>query len=232
MRMIIVCSDPTLVSPLRRVLDDQDHQVEVTELGHAALSRIHANAFDSIIVGATLSDMTAADLVGMLRRLNVATPVVVYGWMDVEGKVQVLDAGADDCLVPPVNSQELAARLRALLRRGTADQGAWLRCSGIEMHLTSRTVRAEGRQLRLTPREFTLLEHLLRHRDRIVGRAVLKERVWGGDDGGNGSNVVDVYVSRLRRKLRAAGSTACIRTVPGSGYTLIGEEPAAETEPP
>jgi DNA-binding response OmpR family regulator len=231
MRMIIVCSDASLVSPLRRALVEQEHQVEMAELGHAALGRITANAVDVIIVGTALHDMAAADLVAMLRRMNVATPIVVYGWQDVENKVQALDAGADDCLVPPVESSELAARLRALLRRGTADQGAWLRCAGIEMHLTSRTAHAQGRQLRLTPREFTLLEHLLRHRDRIVGRSVLKERVWGGDDAGNGSNVVDVYVSRLRRKLRAVGCPAVIRTVPGSGYTLISEESAASDEP-
>jgi DNA-binding response OmpR family regulator len=223
MRVLVTIGESNESRQLEATLSELGHEIDVADRGRDALERVGRGSFDAVIVGTALPDMSTAEFVGVLRRLQVSSPILVYGWNDVAAKVQALDAGADDCVVPPVDDVELAARLRAVVRRGTAEEGAWLRCNGLEMHLTTRTVRAEGRMLRLTPREFTVLEQLLRHRDRIVGRALLRERVWGADPFENGSNVVDVYVSRLRRKLRAGGGNVVIRTVPGSGYTLASE---------
>jgi DNA-binding response OmpR family regulator len=136
----------------------------------------------------------------------------------VGAKVEALDAGADDYVVAPIAPEELLARVRALVRRGRGSGGAVLRCGRLEMDVSSRTVRVDRQRLHLTPREFAVLEFLLRNQQGVVPRSVLHERIWGADTEESSSNVVDVYISRLRRKLRASEANGLIQSVHGTGY--------------
>jgi two-component system, OmpR family, response regulator MprA len=215
-RVLVVDDDPPLRRMLERTLLAEGYQVTVAADGGAALAEAERTAPDLIVLDVAMPGLDGLTVARRLRSKGVPTPILMLTARDaVPDRVAGLEAGADDYLVKPFAVQELIARLRALTRRGGDGHGVALRSYGdltleIDQH---RAVRS-GRTIDLTGREVALLELLLREAGRVVTRERAIEEIW--DDAAE-SNVVDRYVTRLRRKL---GSPPLIRTVRGSGFTL------------
>jgi two-component system OmpR family response regulator len=172
--------------------------------------------------------MDGMAVLGAIRAAGIATPIVILSARSaVEDRVAGLTAGSDDYLTKPFAFAELLARLRLLMRRASAGPAnaveTALTCEDLDMDLLSRKVRRNGRLLDLQPREFRLLEYLIRHKEQVVTRTMLLEGVWDYHFD-PGTNVIDVHVSRLRKKIDAEGESPLIHTVRGAGYRLGARE--------
>jgi DNA-binding response OmpR family regulator len=229
-RLLVVEDDPAISQFVVRGLREEHYRVDLAEDGAAAERLAAAEDYDAIVLDVLLPALNGVALCRRLRHYGIDTPVLMLTALDAVGdRVMGLDAGADDYLVKPFAFDELLARLRALTRRGRTRQlDATLSHGPVTMNTTTHVVHAAGRVLDLSATEYRLLEHLLRHPGVIVSRDQLADRVWGGDYDPF-SNLADVYVGYLRRKLRAAGVTApLIHTIRGMGYML--KAPQARVE--
>ncbi len=215
-RVLVVDDDPPLRRMLARTLTAEGYEVTVAADGGAALAEAERAAPDVIVLDVTMPALDGLAVCRRLRDKGLPTPILMLTARDaVPDRVAGLEAGADDYLVKPFAVQELIARLRALTRRGGDLGGAGLRSYGdLTLDVTARRATRAGRPIELTGREAALLELLLRESGRVVTRERAIEEIW--DDGAE-ANVVDRYVTRLRRKL---GTPPLIRTVRGSGFTL------------
>lgn len=220
--MLVVEDDPTISRFLVRGLREENYVVDLAEDGDAA-ERMTADAvYDVIVLDILLPGIDGFELCRRFRRDGIDAPVLMLTARDaVPDRIAGLDAGADDYLVKPFVFDELLARLRALTRRGRTRQfDATLSYGPIVMHTDAHRVLADGRDVELSATEYRLLEHLLRHAGTIVSRDQLAEHVWGGEYDPF-SNVADVYIGYVRRRLREAGLTRpVIHTVRGMGYML------------
>jgi DNA-binding response OmpR family regulator len=229
-RVLVVEDDPAISGFVVRGLREEHYHVDLAEDGAAAERMATAEAYDAIVLDVLLPELNGFDFCRRLRRDGIDTPVLMLTALDAVGdRVLGLDAGADDYLVKPFAFDELLARLRALTRRGRSRQlDATLSYGPVTMNLTTHLAHAAGRLLDLSATEYRLLEHLLRHPESIVSRDQLADRVWGGDYDPF-SNLADVYVGYLRRKLRAAGvAEPLIHTIRGMGYMLKARLPGHE----
>lgn len=222
MRVLVVEDDPAISRFVVRGLREKNYRVDLAEDGLVAERMCADELYDAIILDILLPGLDGLALCRRLRRDGVDTPVLMLTARDaVPDRIQGLDAGADDYLVKPFAFDELLARLRALTRRGRTRQlDESLSYGPLVLHTVTRVVEAAGRPLELSATEYRLIEHLLRHAEAIVSRDQLAEHVWGGDYDPF-SNVADVYIGYLRRKLRAAGlDQPLIHTIRGMGYML------------
>lgn len=220
--MLVVEDDPAISHFVVRGLREENYRVDLAEDGLAAERMCADELYDAIILDILLPGLDGFTLCRRLRRDGVDTPVLMLTARDaVPDRIQGLDAGADDYLVKPFAFDELLARLRALTRRGRTRQlDESLTYGPLVLHTVTHVVEAGGRPLELSATEYRLIEHLLRHAEAIVSRDQLAEHVWGGDYDPF-SNVADVYIGYLRRKLRAAGlDQPLIHTIRGMGYML------------
>jgi two-component system response regulator MprA len=216
-RVLVVDDDPPLRRMLARTLSAEGYEVTVASDGGGALAEAERTAPDVIVLDVAMPGVDGLTVARRLRGKGLPTPILMLTARDaVPDRVAGLDAGADDYLVKPFAVQELIARLRALTRRsGDAHAAAGLRSYGdLTFDAAARRAVRGGRAIELTGREAALLELLLRETGRVVTRERAIEEIW---DGAAEPNVVDRYVTRLRRKL---GSPALVRTVRGSGFTL------------
>lgn len=205
----------------------ESYIVDLASTAEETLRLCGQHDHDVIVLGYKLPDRDGVAVCRQMRREGMGTPVIMLASIDdTEPAVDSLDAGADDYVAKPVEFEELVARVRAMVRRCQAEEGSVLRYEGIEVDVANRNVVVNERPVVLTPREFALLEYLLRNRERVVSRNALGDRVWGLEYGEENSNVVDVYVSRLRRKLQAVDKPL-IQTVHGRGY-MLASSPLAE----
>ena len=221
-RILVVEDDPAISAFLVRGLREELHLVDLAEDGPAAEQLTGDTSYDAIVLDVNLPGYDGFELCRRLRRDAVQTPVLMLTARDaVADRVTGLNAGADDYLVKPFAFDELLARLRALTRRGGGRPSEdVLRCGPIALDTTTHLVTLDGQAVSLSATEHRLLEHLLRHVGTIVSRDQLAERVWGAEVD-LASNVADVYVGYLRRKLKAAGLDApVIHTIRGLGYML------------
>jgi two-component system OmpR family response regulator len=220
MRILVVEDNPRIAAFLQKGLREEGYVVEVAGDGDEAFRRATAEGFDAAIVDVMIPGRSGIDLVRDLRERDVRLPVLLLTARDeTEDKVAGLDAGADDYLTKPFEFSELTARLRSLLRRlGSPGASALLRAGDLEMDPATRAVRRGGGAVELTPREFSLLEYLLRNAGRPLSRAAIMEHVWGirFDPG---TNIVDVCINSLRNKLDDR-DRALIQTVRGVGYAV------------
>ncbi len=201
-------------------LREEGYAVDVAKDGEEATTLAHVNDYDAILLDLMLPKKNGLQLTAELRREGRDTPILMLTARDsTEDVVRGLDAGADDYLAKPFRFDELLARLRALLRRGGAARLEHLSYGPIELDRLKHVARAKGRQLDLTPREFQLLEHFLLHPEVVVRRTELLEKVWDMHFDPE-SNVVDVHVGNLRRKLRDRGCNDLIQTMRGVGFCL------------
>ena len=222
MRVLVVEDDPAISHFVVRGLREENYRVDLAEDGATAEQMAADELYDAIILDILLPGLDGLSLCRRLRRDGVDAPVLMLTARDaVPDRILGLDAGADDYLVKPFAFDELLARLRALTRRGRTRQlDASLSYGPLVLSSTTHVITAAGQPLELSATEYRLLEHLLRHAEAIVSRDQLAEHVWGGDFDPF-SNVADVYIGYLRRKLRAAGlDEPLIHTIRGMGYML------------
>jgi two-component system OmpR family response regulator len=219
-RILVVEDNPAVARSVAAILERRTFAVELAADGDAGLERLLSGTYDVAIVDVMLPGRDGFSLVRAARAEGIGTPVLMLTARDaVEDRVHGLNSGADDYLVKPFAEEELLARVTALARRAERPFAQTIRAGALEIDVAARTARYAGRELRLGKTEFRLLEFLARNAGTAFTRAQLLERVWEYDFDGS-SNVVDVYVSQLRRKLRAAGARAPIATVWGVGYKL------------
>jgi DNA-binding response OmpR family regulator len=225
MRLLLVEDEPDAARMLAKGLREQAYAVDVAPDGRTALFRASTTDYDAIILDVLLPDIDGLNVCRRLRSASSSVPILMLTARDaVQARVQGLDSGADDYLTKPFDFGELLARLRALIRRGVRPPlPERLTIGPLVLDTRGREVMKRGRRLPLTTREYALLEYFARHAGRVIGRAEIAEHVW--DDSYDPlSNVIDVYVQRLRRKIDDAGSESMIRTRRGEGYALTPPE--------
>jgi DNA-binding response OmpR family regulator len=217
-----------MASAIGKGLREHGYTVEACERGHEGEARAVTGEYDAIILDVMLPDRDGLEVCRNLRRRKVATPILILTALSGTAEtVAGLDAGADDYLAKPFEFDELIARVRALLRRGQATQSTKLSYDDLELDLSKRTARRAGHRVKLSAKEFVLLEYFVRNPDRVLSRQSIAERVWDISYEPS-SNVIDVHVSSLRRKIDKEFSRPLIHTIIGTGYRFgIMDEPSA-----
>ena len=220
MRILLVEDDKYSASFIAKALKEAGHVVDVADNGEDALG-IASEAHEVLIVDRMMPKLDGLQMVEQLRAQGMATPVLFLSALgNVDDRVAGLRAGGDDYLVKPFAMAELLARVEALGRRkGTPDTQAKLSCGDLEMDLITRNVTRGGEKIDLQPREFKLLEYLMRNANRVVTRSMLLENVWDYHFDPQ-TNVIDVHISRLRGKIDKGFDTPLLETVRGAGYRL------------
>ncbi|HTF32398.1 MAG TPA: response regulator transcription factor [Myxococcota bacterium] len=220
MRILIVEDEKKVASFLRRGLEAEHHEVDVAHDGDAGLTRALATEYDLVILDVMLPRRDGLDVVRELRRQGRRTPILVLtARATLPDKVTGLDVGADDYLTKPFEFAEFLARVRALLRRGAPASPPILAVADLTLDPATRKVLRADRTIELTPREYALLEFLMRNRGRVLSRALIAEHVWGVHFD-SFTNVIDVYVNYLRRKIDSDFEPKLLHTVRGVGYVL------------
>jgi heavy metal response regulator len=224
MRILVVEDEPGIARFIRQGLSEAGYAVDVASDGEEGLDYALAAPYDLLVLDILLPKMDGLRLLRELRERGMRTPVLLLTARDtVEDRVQGLDSGADDYLVKPFAFPELLARVRALLRRPPLQSNPVLRVGDLELDTVRREVRRAGRRIDLSPREFSLLEYLMRHPNQVLTRTQIAEHIWNFDFYAE-SNVVDVYIGYLRRKIDRGFDRPLIHTVRGVGYRLSAEE--------
>jgi DNA-binding response OmpR family regulator len=224
MRILVVEDDRKVASFIRKGLEEEGHAVEVAGDGAAAVERATDGApWDLVILDVMLPKGDGFGVLKTLRQEGLRMPVLMLTARDAVGdKVTGLDLGADDYLSKPFAFEEFLARVRALLRRGGGGPAPVLRLADLSLDPATREVKRGARRVELTAREHTLLEYFLRNAGRVLTRPMLAQHVWGLDFDPE-SNVVDVYVGYLRRRIEGQGERRLLHTVRGVGYVLRDE---------
>ena len=220
MKVLVVEDDRKVAGFIEQGLKEEGHVVDVAADGDEATMLAHVYDYDLILLDVVIPKKNGFQVAAELRREGRTTPILMLTSRDAtEDVVRGLDAGADDYLAKPFRFDELLARMRALGRRGGAARVELLKAGPVELDRLRHVVTVDGQPLELTPKEFQLLEHFLLHRDEVVRRTTLLEKVWDMHFDPE-SNVVDVHVGNLRRKLHEAAGMPLIHTVRGVGFTL------------
>ena len=220
MRIMLVEDELKMARALRRGLEREGYVVDVVEDGNEAVSLGSEYDYDTIVLDVMLPGLDGLAVCKELRSRGRWAPVLMLTARDgVEDRIRGLDVGADDYLIKPFAFGELLARVRALVRRGTAERPAALRVDDVVLDPAAHAVWRSDRAVSLSPREFSLLEFLMRHPGEVVTRTQILEHVWDYDYG-RSSNVVDVYVAYLRRKIEQPFERSFIETVRGVGYRV------------
>ena len=220
MRILVVEDEPVAAAVLAKGLREHSYAVDVAGDGDAAFEQASINDYDLLVLDVMLPGMSGHELCGRLRDEGVATPVLMLTARgEPDQRVEGLDAGADDYLSKPYHFPELLARVRALLRRGPALASPVIAIDDLAVDIQARTVERAGKRIQPTTKEYGLLEYLARRRGEIAGRGDIAEHVWG-DSFDPMSNLIEVYVQRLRRKIDDGHAVKLIHTRRGSGYML------------
>ena len=220
MRILVVEDDPKLGAVLRQGLKEQGFGVDLAADGASGLHLALSTDYDAIVLDVLLPRQTGLDVLRDLRKRGRAVPVLMLtARSSVEDRVRGLDLGADDYLAKPFDFQELLARLRAITRRPSVPPMTTLKVADLELDPARREVRRAGRRIELTTKEFALLAYLMRKKDSVVTRGMILDHVWDMEYDG-GSNMVEVYINYLRRKIDRDFEPKLIQTVRGAGYVM------------
>jgi len=230
MRVLLVEDDTGIINFLAKGLREQTYAVDVAMDGDDALYKAALNEYDAIILDIMIPGPDGLEVCRELRNSGSNVPIIMLTARDEVGdRVRGLDTGADDYLTKPFQVSELLARLRALMRRGTTLRPAVIHVGNLEIDSSAQIVKRSGKIITLTAREYALLEYLARNVDRVVGRSELTEHVWD-ERYDPYSNVIDVHINHLRRKIDHNSDQPLIHTRRGSGYILSTIAPAIEPE--
>jgi DNA-binding response OmpR family regulator len=226
-RVLVVEDERKLAQILTSALQAEHYDVVVAPTGEDGFFRANAEIFDLVVLDLMLPGRSGLEILGALRQRHIETPVLILTARDgVDDRVRGLDLGADDYLVKPFALSELLARIRALLRRGRPSEAFRLKAADLELDLVARRAARGDRVLDLTVREFELLEYLLRYQGHLVSREMLAREVWKEPRRATPiDNVIDVQMTRLRRKVDVEGSPRLIHTVRGVGFVVREGEP-------
>ena len=220
MRILIVEDEMAIAAFIRQGLEEAGYALDLAEDGAEALHWLAIAEYDVVILDVMLPDRSGLDICAELRRRGVRAPVLMLTARDtVEDRVAGLDSGADDYLIKPFAFAELLARLRALLRREPLLTSTRLQVADLTLDTVSRAVQRAGRPIALTSKECSLLEFLMRHPNQTLTRAMIAEHVWNYDFD-NLTNLIDVHIHGLRRKIDDAYEPKLLHTVRGVGYRL------------
>jgi len=222
MKILLVEDEEKLSQAIAKGLQLEGYTVDIVDDGKKALTRIslHRSDYDLIILDLMLPSMDGYEICKQVREWNITVPILVLtARAETDSKVKLLQSGADDYMVKPFSFAELIARIRALLRRPTESLPETLTFADIELHPAERRVKRSGEEIPLTLKEFGLLEYFMRHPNQVVNREDLLSHLWDFNYVGF-SNVVDVHVKNLRRKLDRTGGVGVLETVRGIGYRL------------
>ena len=224
MRILVVEDEPAISSAIRSILEAAGHAADVAEDGPSALEWAASYPYDLVILDVILPGMDGVAVCRALRERGSKTPILMLTALDaIDDRVTGLDAGADDYLAKPFAGAELLARVRALRRRGVGEAAPLLRSGDLELDPAAREVRRGGVAIRLTSKEFALLEVLVRHPGQVFAQDRLIEAVWDADFAAE-SNIVEVYIRSLRRKVDGGRRDGLIETVRGAGYRLRSDD--------
>lgn len=220
-RILVVEDEPKVAAMIKKGLQMQSYDVEIAPDGESAIRLFGQNSFDLAILDVNLPDISGLDVSQNLRRRNARLPILMLTALDsTVDKLAGFDAGADDYLVKPFDFLELLARVKVLLKRATpAPVRTLLRVADLELDLDEKVARRSGNEIELTAREFALLEYLMRNRGRVLSRIDIAENVWDINFD-TGTNVIDVYVNYVRKKVDKDYPVKLIHTVVGMGYML------------
>lgn len=221
MRLLVIEDDAGTAAYIQRGLHEHGHVADIATNGRDGLFHANDHFYDVIIVDRMLPGLDGLSVVKALRATGLKTPIIFLTSLGGIGdRVEGLEAGGDDYLVKPFAFSELMARIHAISRRPPMSKvETTLRAADLEMDLIARTVRRDGKEIELQPREFTLLEYLLRHAGRVVTRTMLLENVWDFHFDPK-TNIVETHISRLRAKINRGFDAELIQTVRGAGYLL------------
>lgn len=220
MRVLVVEDEPKIAAFIKRGLQEEHYAVDVASDGEEALDMAAAAEYDLIVLDILLPRLDGVSVCRELRQNGLRTPVLMLTAKDtVDDRVSGLDSGADDYLVKPFAFKELLARLRALARRPAAVQGTVLQVADLSLDTVSRQATRAEQPIGLTSKEYSLLEYLMRNKNQVLTRTMIAEHIWNYDFY-NESNVVDVYIRNLRRKLDDDFPLKLIHTLRGVGYKL------------
>jgi DNA-binding response OmpR family regulator len=230
MRLLIVEDDQKLAQFVARGLHAEGFTVELAADGQEGLSSVESDQFDLMILDLMLPKLSGSELLKRARRTNPTLPILVLSARDnMEDKVKHFEAGADDYLTKPFDFAELVVRVRALLRRTPVERTDVILLSDLEVNRLTRQVRRGSQRIELTGKEYALLEYLLSSPSRVFSRSMILNHVWDQSFEGV-TNIVDVYVRHLRRKVDDPFAVKLIHTVRGVGYCVRASEPAEEGE--
>ncbi len=222
MRILVIEDDPTVGQYVKRGLEEHRWAVDLMTDGEEGERRASSEAYDLIVLDMRLPGKSGLDVLQSLRAKGFERPVLVLTAQDaVDAKVATLRAGADDYVTKPFAFEELLARVEALARRPRALASPVLRVGDLEIDQATREVRRSGVPIEVTPKEYTVLEYLARHAGRVMSRTLITEYAWGYHFD-PGTNIVDVVINHLRKKIDAKHDRKLITTVRGVGYVVKG----------
>ncbi len=224
MRILLVEDDAGISRFIQQGLTESGYAIDVACDGHEGLKFAKAAYYDAIVLDVRLPGQDGLSVLKNLRQHGLQIPVLLLTALDtVEDRVLGLDAGADDYLIKPFDFTELLARLRALLRRPPLQTDVVFKVGNLELDAVQRQVRRRGRLIDLSPREFSLLEYLMRNANHVLSRTQIAQHVWSFDFYGD-FKVIDVYIGYLRRKIDRDCSVSLIKTVRGVGYVIRADD--------
>lgn len=220
MRILIVEDDPKLLASIRKGLKDFGFAVDGAEDGREGLDMALGGEYDAIVLDVMLPGRNGLEILRELRARHRAVPVLILSARSsVEDRIRGLDLGADDYLPKPFSFDELLARLRAITRRPASEPATKLAAADLELDTVRREAQRAGKPIDLTSKEYSLLEYLLRRKGVVLTRGMILDHVWDLEYDG-GSNLVEVYINYLRKKVDMGFEVKLIQTVRGSGYVL------------
>ena len=220
MKVLIIEDDPTVGAFIKRGLEQQRYGVDLVANGDEGEQLAAGGNYDLIILDMRLPGRSGMQVLHGLRSRGVERPVLILTAQDaIDAKVEALRAGADDYVTKPFAFEELLARVEALSRRPRALASPTLKVADLELHLDTREVSRGGAPVELTPKEYTVLEYLMRHEGRVMSRTLITEYAWGYHFD-PGTNIVDVVINHLRKKIDARHDRKLIHTVRGVGYVV------------
>ena len=225
MRILIAEDEEDLNQLIKRRLKEADYSVDACFNGEEVFDYLLGAEYDALVLDIMMPKLSGLEVLRRLRREGNQVPVLLLTARDsIQDRVEGLDAGADDYLIKPFAFEELLARLRVLLRKPQGEKTSVLKVGELELHLNTRQVFRKGEEVKLSSKEFSLLRYMMQNAGIVLSREKLERHVWDYDFSG-GSNVIDVYIRYLRKKLDEGRENKYIHTVRGHGYVLKDGEP-------